>query len=58
MQNKLHYEFEHQAMATQFSIQIVGEEYEDAETASMLCFQRLDALELVLSRFVPDSEIW
>ena len=57
MQNKLYYEFEHQAMATRFSIQIVGEEYEDAETASMLCFQRLDALELVLSRFVPDSDI-
>lgn len=51
------YEFEHQAMATQFHIEIVGETREDAEHAAMLCFRRIDELELILSRFVPDSDI-
>lgn len=44
-------------MATQFHIEIIGEAHEDAENAAMLCFRRIDELELMLSRFVPDSDI-
>ena len=44
-------------MATQFHIEIVGEKQEDAENAAELCFRRIDELELILSRFVPDSDI-
>lgn len=51
------YEFEHQAMATQFHIEIVGEERDIAENVANLCFNRIDELELILSRFVPDSDI-
>ena len=44
-------------MATQFHIEIVGKERDDAENAAELCFRRIDELELILSRFVPDSDI-
>jgi thiamine biosynthesis lipoprotein len=51
------HEFEHQAMATQFHLEIVHENVENAEHAATLCFQKIDELELLLSRFVPDSDI-
>jgi len=44
-------------MATQFHIEIVGEEQEDAENVATLCFRRIDELESILSRFIPDSDI-
>ena len=49
--------FEHQAMATQFSFTFAGEEEAYVASAAQQCFDRLDALELVLSRFVADSDI-
>lgn len=44
-------------MATQFHLEIVDENVENAEHAASLCFQKIDELELQLSRFVPDSDI-
>ena len=44
-------------MATQFHLEIVDIEQEDAENAATLCFRKIDELELLLSRFVPDSDI-
>lgn len=49
--------FEHQAMATQFLINIAHETAGYAENAALRCFQRLDELETKLSRFVADSDI-
>ena len=49
--------FEHQAMATQYLLSIAGEDGDYAEAASIQCFQRLDELEMKLSRFVADSDI-
>ncbi len=51
------FHFEHQAMATQFTLAIVDQDPEDAKWAALQCFKRLDELELKLSRFVPDSDI-
>lgn len=50
--------FEHQAMATRFTIQIAGEEQDYARTAAKKCFDRIDELEQKLSRFLPDSDIY
>jgi thiamine biosynthesis lipoprotein len=44
-------------MATQFYLEIVDLDREDAENAATLCFRKIDELELLLSRFVPDSDI-
>jgi len=49
--------FEHDAMATQFTLIIDDEPKEIAENASLQVFQLIDQLELQLSRFVPDSDI-
>ena len=44
-------------MATQYLLTIAGETFEYAEGAAIRCFQRLDELEMKLSRFVADSDI-
>lgn len=49
--------FEHQAMATRFLLTIAGEESDYAESVAQRCFQRLDELEHILSRFVSGSDI-
>jgi len=49
--------FEHQAMATRFTLQISGEEEDYARTAAKKCFEKIDELEQKLSRFLPDSDI-
>lgn len=49
--------FEHQAMATRFLLTISGEEPEYAQSVAQRCFQRLDELEEILSRFVAGSDI-
>ncbi|MBO3697490.1 FAD:protein FMN transferase [Roseivirga sp. E12] len=49
--------FEHDAMATQFTLTIEGESTEYAENASIQVFELIDQLELQLSRFIPDSDI-
>ncbi|NER14421.1 hypothetical protein GWK08_13285 [Leptobacterium flavescens] len=54
--DQLHH-FEHQAMATQFSIQLIHEDKEYAQSVAQSCFMRIDELELKLSRFIPDSDI-
>lgn len=54
--NKLFY-FEHQAMATQFSIQLMHHDKTIAAAVAEKCFERIDELELKLSRFIPDSDI-
>lgn len=51
------FHFEHQAMATQFYLSISGESAEYAHGAAVQCFQRLDELERMLSRFIADSDI-
>ncbi|MEL7220218.1 MAG: FAD:protein FMN transferase [Bacteroidota bacterium] len=51
------YHFEHQAMATYFKLTIAKEEENYAAGAAQACFERLDQLELILSRFVPDSDV-
>ena len=49
--------FEHQAMATTFSLSFFHEDKEQANFIANRCFQQLDTLELILSRFVPDSDV-
>ena len=49
--------FEHRAMATTFQARIQGEEKGYAAQAAAAAFQRLNALESLLSRFRPGSEI-
>lgn len=49
--------FEHQAMATRFRLTIAGEAEDYAAGTAHRCFDRLDELELMLSRFIPDSDI-
>ena len=44
-------------MATQFLITIAHEEADYAESVALRCFDRLDELEMKLSRFVADSDI-
>ncbi|MEM9361367.1 MAG: FAD:protein FMN transferase [Bacteroidota bacterium] len=51
------FHFEHQAMATQFTVALVGEDAQDVAWAAQQCFRRLDELELKLSRFIPDSDV-
>ena len=50
-------EYFHDAMATNFSLKIAGIDSSVSEHVAGLCFQRLDDLEMKLSRFVPDSDI-
>ena len=50
-------EYFHDAMATNFSLKISGIDSSITEHFAGLCFQRLDELEMKLSRFVPDSDI-
>ena len=53
----MQYQFEHYAMATQFSL-VIAEETEDyARNASIQVFELIDRLEHQLSRFIPDSDI-
>lgn len=49
--------FEHDAMATQFTLTIDNEDLDYAESASLQVFDLIDKLELQLSRFIPDSDI-
>ncbi len=49
--------FEHQAMATRFLITIAGEASDYLQSVAQRCFQRLDELEHILSRFVAGSDI-
>lgn len=51
------YQYEHQAMATRFQLTIAQEDEDYARAAADRCFARLDELELILSRFVPDSDV-
>lgn len=47
----------HDAMATTFSLKITNTPEIIAEHVAGLCFQRIDDLEMKLSRFIPDSDI-
>ncbi len=49
--------FAHRAMACDWEVQIVGLEAEDAGHAAREAFERVDALEAELSRFVETSDV-
>lgn len=49
--------FSHKAMATVFEIVIYGEEKEYAHQAALEAFLEIDRLELLLSRFIENSDI-
>jgi FAD:protein FMN transferase len=49
--------FRHEAMATWFEIRISAPDGRYAQQAARACFERLDDLERLLSRFDPNSEV-
>jgi len=52
-----YYSFDHEAMATEFTIRIYHEKAEYARQAAMEAFRLCDRLEMELSRFVESSSI-
>jgi len=44
-------------MATTFTLKLVGDDRDHLQWVARKCFQRLDELEKMLSRFIPDSDI-
>ncbi len=49
--------FHHEAMATAFQLRLSGADYKYCAQAALACWERLDALERVLSRFRDESSI-
>jgi len=52
------YHFAHEAMRTTFHIRIPGCEKPAAQAAANECFERLEAMENLLSRFIEGSDVW
>lgn len=50
--------YEHEAMKTSFTIRIHGSDPERAQQASLAAFERLDAIEQQLSRYIHGSDVW
>lgn len=50
--------FTHEAMKTVFQLRLNSDDAALAKNAALNCFERLDAIEAALSRYIPGSDIW
>ena len=52
------YNFTHEAMKTVFQLRLCSDDAALAKNAALDCFERLDAIEGSLSRYIPGSDVW
>ena len=52
------YNFTHEAMKTVFQLRLCADDAVLAKNAALDCFERLDAIEDSLSRYIPGSDVW
>lgn len=50
--------FTHEAMKTVFQLRLNSDDAALAKNAALDCFERLDAIEASLSRYIPGSDVW
>lgn len=50
--------FTHEAMKTVFQLRLHSVDASLARNAALNCFERLDAIEASLSRYIPGSDVW
>lgn len=50
--------FTHEAMKTVFQLRLCSDDPVIAKNAALACFERLDAIEASLSRYIPGSDVW